>query len=149
MNLIDFPLFPFLPLLVGKGNQKISTDHEILGDDELLSFELGDDDNSLAQILLKIDFLQSEVGKLKGKLDSIVRENAGRLSYADNLEFSPPHCENGIEGAHIASQSTGVVPQTQATSYVDVPVTIGSIDSACFEAYKSVSSVYIICRIFA
>lgn len=120
------------------GNQKISTDHEILGDDELLSFELGDGDNSVAQMLLKIDFLQSEVGKLKGKLDSIVRENAERLSYAANMDFSPPHCENGIEGAHIASQSTCIVPQTQATSYVDVPVSSGSIGPACFEAYKSV-----------
>ncbi|XP_057808350.1 uncharacterized protein LOC131022835 [Salvia miltiorrhiza] len=125
--------------LKNPANQKITTDLEILGDDELLSLDLGDGDNSIGQILLKIDFLQSEVGKLRSKFDRITAENAERISVAEKLDLLPPHSENGIEVTCIASQSTAaVVPQTGATSYVEVPVTSGSIDPACFEAYKPV-----------
>lgn len=146
-------LFPFLFLSPScwKANQKITTNHEILGDDDLLSLDLGDGDNSIGQMLLKIDFLQSEVGKLKSKLDRITTENAERISLAEKLDLPPPHSENGIERTCIASQSTtAVVPQTGATSYVDVPVTSGSIDPTCFEAYKPVSSLHniILCRVF-
>lgn len=126
----------------------MATENEMLGD-ELMSFELGVDDDYVAETLSKIDFLQSEVGKLKGKLDSIKMENADRLSFAENLDLSPPHSEPGIEGACMESQSTGIVSHTGATSCVDVPVTSGSVGPACFEAYRSVSSVYIIRHLFA
>ncbi|KAH6779713.1 hypothetical protein C2S52_010950 [Perilla frutescens var. hirtella] len=109
-------------------NQKITTDHEILGNDELLSFELGDGDNSTEQMLSKIEFLQLEVGKLQRKLDRITTENAERLSAAENLDVSPPHSEYGKEGAYISSQCTGV----------QVPIASGSIGPACFQVYKSV-----------
>lgn len=153
MKLIEFLFFLFFssPLLVGKANHKITTDHEILDDDELLSLDLGDGDNSIGQILLKIDFLQSEVGRLRSKFDRITSENAERISVAEKLDLPPPHSENEIEGTCIASQSTGaVVPRTGSTSYVDVPVTSGSTDPACFEAYKPVSSLHnlILSRVF-
>ncbi|KAH6768273.1 hypothetical protein C2S51_013609 [Perilla frutescens var. frutescens] len=41
-----------------------------------------------------------EVAKLKCKLDSIARENSERLSFAGNLDLSPPHSENGMEGTY-------------------------------------------------
>lgn len=133
----------FFSFLVGKANQKITSDQDILGDDDLLSLELGDGDDTIGQLLLKIDFLQSEVGKLKSKYERITRENAEKISRFENLQFTPPHNENGIEETYIPSQSTGMaVPQTGEPSYVEVPVTSGSIESASFEAYKAVSTLH-------
>ena len=114
-----------------------------MDDDELLSLDLGDDDNTIGQILLKIDFLHSEVGKLRSKYDRITTENAERISFAEKLDLPPPDSENGVEEMHMASQSTAaVVSQTGASSYVDVPVTSGNIDPSCFKAYKPVSTVH-------
>lgn len=115
-----------------------------MGNDELLPIELGDGpdgDDYLAWILFKIDFLQSEVGKLKSKLYSMAGDAVESVSFAENLDLPPPHSENGMDGSYIASHSTGV-PHTGATSYLDVPGTSGRIiGPACYEAYrKSVSS---------
>ncbi|XP_042065456.1 uncharacterized protein LOC121808967 [Salvia splendens] len=123
--------------LKNPASRKITTDLQILDDDELLPLDLGDDDNSIGQILLKIDFLHSEVGKLRSKYDRITTENADRISFAEKLDLPPPDSENGVEEMHMASQSTAaVVSQTGASSYVDVPVTSGNIDPSCFKAYK-------------
>lgn len=137
-------IFSFsLTLSVGKANQKITTDHDILGDDDLLSLEFGDGDDSVGQLLLKIDILQAEVAKLKSRYESITRENAERISLSEKLQLSSPLSENGIEENYIPSQSTGVaVPQTGEASYVEVPVTSGCIDPASFDAYKTVTTLH-------
>lgn len=114
-----------------------------MGDDDLLSLEFGDGDDSIGQLLLKIDFLQSEVAKLKSKYERITRENAERISLSEKLQLSSPHSENGIEESYIPSQSTGVaVPQSGEASYVEVPVTSGRIDPASFDAYKTVTTLH-------
>ncbi|XP_042038323.1 uncharacterized protein LOC121784224 [Salvia splendens] len=124
--------------LKNPASRKSTTNLPMLDDDdELLPLDLGDDDNSIGQILLKIDFLHSEVGKLRSKFDRITTENAERISFAEKLDLPPPDSENGVEEMHIASQSTAaVVSQTGASSYVDVPVTSGNVDPSCFKAYK-------------
>ncbi|KAL1543330.1 hypothetical protein AAHA92_20319 [Salvia divinorum] len=123
--------------LKNPASRKITTDLQILDDDELLPLDLGDDDNSIGQILLKIDVLHSKVGKLRSKFDRITTENAERISFAENLDLPPLDSENGVEGMHMASQTTAaVVSQTGASSYVDVPVTSANISPSCFKAYK-------------
>ncbi|KAL0291777.1 UNVERIFIED_CONTAM: hypothetical protein Scaly_2621000 [Sesamum calycinum] len=52
-----------------KGTQKVNTNDEFLGDDKMVCDETGNDDNSLEHIFRKIEFLQSQVGKLKSRVD--------------------------------------------------------------------------------
>ncbi|KAL7083369.1 hypothetical protein ACP275_14G157400 [Erythranthe tilingii] len=57
-----------------EANRKVGTDFGFWGDDQSLCIENGNDDNSLEQILRKIDFLQSRVGKLKSRVEKVKSE---------------------------------------------------------------------------
>ncbi|XP_059633857.1 uncharacterized protein LOC132276448 isoform X2 [Cornus florida] len=78
------------------GNLVISADKAINGNDdfgandEILSLELKYGDDSLEQILWKIGNVQTQVSKLKTRIDKVMSENAGRFSSADNLSLLVP-----------------------------------------------------------
>uniref|UniRef100_A0A5B6ZQR1 Uncharacterized protein n=1 Tax=Davidia involucrata TaxID=16924 RepID=A0A5B6ZQR1_DAVIN len=78
------------------GNLVISTDKTINGtdefgvNDEILSLEFKDGDNSLEEILWKIGIVQSQVSKMKTRLHKVMSENAGRFSSTDKLSLLVP-----------------------------------------------------------
>ncbi|XP_057981618.1 uncharacterized protein LOC131166959 isoform X3 [Malania oleifera] len=52
--------------------------------------ELGNGDNSLEQILRRIGEAESQVHKLKGRVDKLISENAGNFSSTNNLSMLVP-----------------------------------------------------------
>uniref|UniRef100_A0A5B6ZS04 Uncharacterized protein n=1 Tax=Davidia involucrata TaxID=16924 RepID=A0A5B6ZS04_DAVIN len=83
------------------GNLVISTDKTINGtdefgvNDEILSLEFKDGDNSLEEILWKIGIVQSQVSKMKTRLHKVMSENAERFSSTDKLSLLVP-CNNAL-----------------------------------------------------
>ncbi|KAI3449058.1 hypothetical protein Pfo_005723 [Paulownia fortunei] len=82
-----------------KATQKVNIDDEFWGNDELLCVETGNGDNFLEHIFRKIEFLQSQVGKLKSRVDMVTSENGGKFSSADNLSVPIPY--NDLIGSPI------------------------------------------------
>ncbi|CAK9188244.1 unnamed protein product [Ilex paraguariensis] len=76
--------------LVISADKKTNWKDEDGVNDELLSIELTERDNSLEQILRKIGVVQSQVGKLKTKLNKVMSENAGRFSSTDESSLLVP-----------------------------------------------------------
>ncbi|XP_057496981.1 uncharacterized protein LOC130781696 isoform X2 [Actinidia eriantha] len=56
-----------------------------IGVNELLSLEFKDDENSLEQIFWKMGILQSQVSKMKTRVQKIISENPVEFSSTDNL----------------------------------------------------------------
>ncbi|KAL6495350.1 hypothetical protein OROGR_029913 [Orobanche gracilis] len=91
--------------------QRANIDDEFWANDDLSSFIAGDGDNSLEGVLRKIEFLQSQAGRLRSRADRILTENAEKILFADNLSLPAPfhasHANNGegmAVGTHDASQ---------------------------------------------
>ncbi|KAL0464571.1 UNVERIFIED_CONTAM: hypothetical protein Slati_0344700 [Sesamum latifolium] len=133
--------------LKNPATRKVDIEDEFWINDELLSIAPGDGDNSLEHILGKIDYLQSQVGKLKSRVDKVMHENAGKLSCMEDLTLpmacnaSPPNSGDRMAvGTYIASQliseysmGNALVPESAVTSQGDVvPDANGSKDHACF-----------------
>ncbi|KAK4397395.1 hypothetical protein Sango_1576100 [Sesamum angolense] len=136
-----------------KGTQKVNTNDEFLGDDEMLCDETGNDDNSLEHIFRKIEFLQSQVGKLKSRVDKVmISEKAETFPLTENLSLpfldnafvdsplntaTPPNDGNRMPvGTYIAAQLISefnmddlLVPESMLTSHGEVfPNANGSIN---------------------
>ncbi|XP_027106577.1 uncharacterized protein [Coffea arabica] len=69
---------------------KISGNDESKVSDERLWLELGFGDNSSEELLRKIWLLESQLSKLKFRLDKVMNENAAKFSSADNLGLVVP-----------------------------------------------------------
>ncbi|KAL0411557.1 UNVERIFIED_CONTAM: hypothetical protein Slati_3745400 [Sesamum latifolium] len=77
-----------------KGTQKVNTNDEFLGEDEMLCVETESDDN-LQHIFQKIEFLQSQVGKLKSRVDKvIISEKAETFPLTENSSL--PFLDNAM-----------------------------------------------------
>ncbi|KAL0397689.1 UNVERIFIED_CONTAM: hypothetical protein Scaly_0217300 [Sesamum calycinum] len=133
--------------LKNPATRKVYIEDEFWINDELLSIAPGDGDNSLEHILGKIDYLQSQVGKLKTRVDKVMHENAGKFSCTEDLTLpmacnaSPPNSGDRMAvGTYIASQliseyslGNALVPESAVTSQGDVvPDANGSKDHPCF-----------------
>ncbi|KAK4414606.1 hypothetical protein Salat_2873600 [Sesamum alatum] len=132
---------------VTEAPRKVYIEDELWINDELSSIVPGDGDNSLEHILWKIDYLQSQVGKLKSRADKVMHENAGKFSCTEDLTLpmacnaSPPNSGDRMAvGTYIASQliseysmGNALVPESAVTSQGDVvPDANGTKDRACF-----------------
>ncbi|XP_043721128.1 uncharacterized protein LOC122668656 [Telopea speciosissima] len=95
-------------------NGKFGVDYEW----PLLDF--GDGDNSLEQILWKIEIVQSRVHKLKTQLDKVMNSNAGRLSSAENLNLHLPSEVVPSSSARSPTVSLGKGYTTQ-TGFLHIP----------------------------
>lgn len=76
----------------------------ISDDSSLLKFR--DDDDSLEQILCKIEMAQSRVQKLKAQLDMVVPKNVVKFSSSENLSLLAP-CDGQTSSAHSPNFSAG------------------------------------------
>lgn len=145
--------------------QKVNIDNELWVNYEQLFLEPGDGDNPLEVILGKIEFLQSQVVKMKSRVEKVISENAGKSSFMDDLSTlmpfsaliaspqstSPNNGDKMRVGTFIASQlkmehnmSDTLVPENGMTSNEVVPGVNGTTNHVSFtNAYKKVS--YILC----
>ncbi|KAK6143050.1 hypothetical protein DH2020_023398 [Rehmannia glutinosa] len=97
--------------------QKVDIDDDFWGDDEPSCVEDGNGDDFLEDIFRKIDGLQSQVGKLKSRVDKIMTENAGKFSSPDNP--SPPIPDNDlIDSPPSDSDSTNDCDQMPVGTYI-------------------------------
>ncbi|KAL8028343.1 hypothetical protein ABFX02_14G153100 [Erythranthe guttata] len=104
-----------------EANQKVATDVGFWGDDQSLCIENGNDDNSLEQILRKIVFLQSRVGKLKSRVEKVksetdvktaekvISENVGELAEKVVSE------NNGKLPEKVITEKNGKLPEKVIT----------------------------------
>ncbi|KAL2477870.1 hypothetical protein Fot_47025 [Forsythia ovata] len=133
--------------------EKINIDDDFWANDELKWLESRDSDNSWEHVLQKIGFLQSQVGKMKSRVDKVMSENAGKNSFTDDLSLLMPSnalvgsprntaslSNNGDRmpvGSYIASQLLSeynmgdiVKHETSGLSLGDVPDVIESTDQS-------------------
>ncbi|KAG8391537.1 hypothetical protein BUALT_Bualt01G0198000 [Buddleja alternifolia] len=133
--------------------QKVNIDDEFWVNDEPFFTKPGDGDNSLEHVLRKIELLQSQVGKMKRRVDAVMSENAGKFSCIDDISlpmlpsqtFPPNNWDIMPARTYIASQlsteyNTGdvLVPESASasTSHGDVRDVNGSTSHARFaDAY--------------
>lgn len=150
--------FFFLFSFVGKTTPVVNTDDGFCSNDDPLSSEPGNHENNLELLLWKIYCLQSQVGKLKGRDDRVMTENAGKLSFTDVLKLPTP-CNPSTStsgdtmpvGTYIASQLISEynmgdvrVIDSAVTSHGDLPDANSRKAHAYFaNAYKNVSSISI------
>ncbi|KAL3814994.1 hypothetical protein ACJIZ3_016262 [Penstemon smallii] len=73
-----------------KAAQKVNINDNFWVNDDLLCLESGDGDSSFEQVLQKIEYLQSRVGKLKNKAEKVIDENVVDISYLENLVLPMP-----------------------------------------------------------
>ncbi|PIM99352.1 hypothetical protein CDL12_28153 [Handroanthus impetiginosus] len=115
-----------------KATLKVNIDEEFWVNNELLSFKPGDGDNSLENVLAKIDSLQSQIGKLKSRVQRVMSENAEKFSWADSLSLpmpsnasSPNHGDRTAVGISrlISEYRMGDVPESAVRSHGDDPDT--------------------------
>ncbi|TXG59333.1 hypothetical protein EZV62_013906 [Acer yangbiense] len=71
-------------------NKTINRNDNFEFEDRWTSLELREGDNSLEQILWKIEVAQSEVHKLKTRIDMVVSENPGKFTSVNNLSLLVP-----------------------------------------------------------
>ncbi|KAL0373480.1 UNVERIFIED_CONTAM: hypothetical protein Sradi_3263700 [Sesamum radiatum] len=134
-----------------KATQKVNANDEFLGEDEMLCIETESDDN-LQHIFQKIEFLQSQVGKLKSRVDKvIISEKAETFPLTENLSLpfldnplihsplntaTPPNDGDRMPvGTYLAAQLMSefnmgdlLVPESMLTSHGEVfPDANGSI----------------------
>lgn len=83
-------------------------------DDGLSSLELKDGDIWLQQILRKIDLMQSQVHKLKTRVDNVVNESPRKFTSVNVLSSVTP-C-NTLTGSRSHSSPPGSGERTPATS---------------------------------
>ncbi|CAA0842738.1 Unknown protein [Striga hermonthica] len=93
-----------------KAAQKANIDEDWANDD-LSSFVAGDGDNSLEEILRKIELLQSQAGQLRSRVNRVIQGNAEKFHFVEELDlpmpFEAPNASNGdgiAVGTYIASQ---------------------------------------------
>ncbi|GER31168.1 hypothetical protein STAS_07152 [Striga asiatica] len=90
--------------------QKANIDEEVWTNDDLSTFVAGDGDNSLEEILRKIELLQSQAGQLRSRVNRVIQGNAEKFHFVDELlpmPFEAPTASNGdgmAVGTYIASQ---------------------------------------------
>ncbi|CAI9765152.1 unnamed protein product [Fraxinus pennsylvanica] len=77
--------------------EKINFDDDFWANDELQWLESGDGDNSWEHVLRKIGYLQSQVSKMKSRVDKVMSENAGKNSSTVDLSFLMP--SNALVGS--------------------------------------------------
>ncbi|XP_019188722.1 PREDICTED: uncharacterized protein LOC109182919 [Ipomoea nil] len=104
----------FSPAMVS--TEKLKSGNELKIDEELVQLMSMDGNNSMEQILGKIDGLQSQVSGLKARLGKVMRENPAKFTCADNPGLHVPgnaltnsrdltgNEDRMIEGSPIASQ---------------------------------------------
>ncbi|XP_075519254.1 uncharacterized protein LOC142553128 isoform X1 [Primulina tabacum] len=133
--------------------QRVNVDNEMWVNDEQLFLEPGDGDNPLEVILGKIEFLRSLVVKMKSRVEKVMSENAGKLSFMDDSSMLKPFSaliaspqntspNNGQKmpvGTYIASQlkmehnmSDAPVPGNGVTSDEVIPGVNGSTNHVSF-----------------
>ncbi|KAK4840572.1 hypothetical protein QYF36_012667 [Acer negundo] len=71
-------------------NKTINRNDNFEFEDRLTSLELREGDNSLEQILRKIEAAQSKVHKLKTRIDMVTSENPGKFTSINNLSLLVP-----------------------------------------------------------
>ncbi|OVA12255.1 hypothetical protein BVC80_1779g26 [Macleaya cordata] len=123
------------------GNKDVNSNDELDVNNEWPSLECRDGDNSIEQILRKIEIAQSKAQKLKIQVDKLLTTNAGKFSSMENLSllvssdlptssarsptFSPGRGEAMPIGAlytpprHISEYDIGdlVMPESAVSSY--------------------------------
>ncbi|KAL3516871.1 hypothetical protein ACH5RR_023773 [Cinchona calisaya] len=132
---------------ISSNQEKVSGSDELEINDERLWLKSGGGENSLEELLRKIGLLESQVCKLKTRLDKVRDENAGRFSSADNLGLvvlsnltssarSPASPNNGdrlpVGLSNIASQLLShynmgnvVMPEGAITNHGEMPYVTG------------------------
>ncbi|GFQ06543.1 hypothetical protein PHJA_002798300 [Phtheirospermum japonicum] len=136
--------------------QKVNADDEFWANEDLSSFLTGDGDNCLEDILRKIEFLQSQAGQLRIRVDRVISENAEKIFSADKLSLRMPfdassannNDRDGMDvGTYIASQlmseynmADELVPESAVTNHGgDVSNANANIDHARFaHTYRNV-----------
>ena len=76
--------FPFLIFHIA-GDKTCTGKHDVETNDIWSSYEFRDGNSSLEDILWKIEVVHSKVGKLKTRVDEVVKENQGNISSANNF----------------------------------------------------------------
>ncbi|KHG13262.1 1-phosphatidylinositol-4,5-bisphosphate phosphodiesterase eta-1 [Gossypium arboreum] len=94
------------------GNKMVNSNEEV--DDGLSSLELKDGDIWLQQILRKIDLMQSQVHKLKTRVDNVVNESPRKFTSVNVLSSVTP-C-NTLTGSRSHSSPPGSGERTPVTS---------------------------------
>ncbi|TYH28944.1 hypothetical protein ES288_A02G184500v1 [Gossypium darwinii] len=94
------------------GNKMVNSNDEV--DDGLSSLELKDGDIWLQQILRKIDLMQSQVHKLKTRVDNVVNESPRKFTSVNVLSSVTP-C-NTLTGSRSHSSPPGSGERTPVTS---------------------------------
>nr|GMD62121.1 Serine/threonine-protein kinase samkB [Ipomoea batatas] len=100
-------LCPFaLPCFSMVSTEKLKSGNELKIDEELVQLMHMDGNNSMEQILRKIDGLQSQVSGLKARLGKVMRENPVKFTCADNPGLDVP--SNALtKSRNLTALSTG------------------------------------------
>jgi len=86
--------------------EKLKSGNELKIDEELVQLMHMDGNNSMEQILCKIDGLQSQVSGLKARLGKVMRENPAKFTCADNPGLDVP--SNALtKSRNLTALSTG------------------------------------------
>ncbi|XP_031277957.1 uncharacterized protein LOC116136381 isoform X2 [Pistacia vera] len=88
-------------------NKIVNGKHEFEFDDGWLSLEFKGVDKSLAQILSKIEVVQSQVRQLKSRIDKVVSENPGKFCSVNRLSLFVPCDALACSDQNAASPENG------------------------------------------
>lgn len=97
-------------------------------ENDQLFYEFGDSENSLEQVLQKIEIVHSRVQKLKNQLDIVLLNNASKFSSSENLSLLAA-CDAQTSSAPSPTFSAGngetmsvgaIYPATQHISVYDI-----------------------------
>ncbi|KAL3613692.1 hypothetical protein CASFOL_041766 [Castilleja foliolosa] len=120
-----------------QGVQKVNSDDEFWATtDDLSTFISGDGDDGFEDIFRKIEFLQSQAGQLRIRVDKVINDNADKIFFSDKLSLRMPFEASSANnddrdgmavGTYIASQlmseynmADEILPESAVTNHRDV-----------------------------
>ncbi|KAJ0093104.1 hypothetical protein Patl1_26757 [Pistacia atlantica] len=109
--------------------------------DDQLFFEFKDGENSLDQVLMKIELVHSRVHKLKSQLDIIMSKNASKFSSSENLSLLAP-CEAQNSSAPSPTFSAGNADTTSVGAIYNPTQHISEYDIGEFVMHENAISSY-------
>lgn len=111
------------------------------GNDDHLFFKFKDSDNSLDQVLWKIELVHSRVHKLKSQLDKIMSKNASKFSSSENLSLLVP-CEAQTSSAPSPTFSAGNADTTSVGAICNLTQHLLEYDLGELVMHESAISSY-------
>lgn len=109
----------FCHLVISAGNKTIHGIDVLDSNNEWQSLIFRNCDNSLEQMLWKIDMLQSQVCKLKARVDKVVSENPGKFCSVNKLSaLVPCNALNGSDenAAYPTKNGNGILDRSHCLS---------------------------------